>query len=160
MVKYKIILDNDGAQGLSRRKLLLSSAAGLISLFISGDDAHALTNETWNRLINGIQHDLLKIVRSYSSKVSRDPSNAKSRLILGIAYHNLARLGYEDYSDRAFEHLERAYQLSPNSNVTLAYLGSAETLQARDSWNPLTKLGKANTGIQKIDLRYNKHLKV
>ncbi|KOR31054.1 hypothetical protein TI04_02780 [Achromatium sp. WMS2] len=70
---------------------------------------------------------------------------------LGIAWHNLAVLKASGASDQALEILSQANRLNPEDMAVLAYLGSAKTLVARDSWNFITKMSQTNKGIAMID---------
>lgn len=70
---------------------------------------------------------------------------------LGIAWHNLAVLDVSGASTKARSWLEKAHASYPHDMTILAYLGSARTLVARDSWNVVTKVSNVNQGINLID---------
>lgn len=73
---------------------------------------------------------------------------------LGIAWHNLASIDngwWRAASEQAFTVLTQAQTANPNDPEVLAYLGSAQTLIARDSWNVFTKISQVNKGIALID---------
>lgn len=69
----------------------------------------------------------------------------------GIAYHNLAALNVGGASVKAIRYLKKAYERNPSDSITLAYLGSATTMSARDSWNIFTKMEEANRGFNMLD---------
>jgi len=70
---------------------------------------------------------------------------------LGIAWHNLAALEVKGASDRAQEWLRQAATAAPDDVQVQAFLGSAQTMVARDSWNLLMKKRQADEGIERID---------
>lgn len=80
--------------------------------------------------------------RSQEPKLLRD---------IGILYHNLGVEGDKKAVKEAFNYLERSCQLDPKDPLTLGYLGSTETLKARDTWNPINKIGFVKQGVKKID---------
>jgi len=69
----------------------------------------------------------------------------------GIAYHNLATLKVSGASEKAVKFLKKASDMKPTDSITLAYLGSATTMSARDSWNMFTKMADANRGFNLLD---------
>ncbi|MBI5327620.1 MAG: hypothetical protein HZB80_04945 [Deltaproteobacteria bacterium] len=99
---------------------------------------------------------LYKIIDGVEKKIHSEPSAKDSLKVLGIAYHNLAVLGMKGASDKAVEYLEKANQLSPEDYEVIAYLGSAKTMAARDSWNLFIKLSKVNDGINMMDRAVSK----
>lgn len=70
---------------------------------------------------------------------------------IGILYHNLGAAGDRKAVEEAFSYLEKSYQLDSEDPLTLGYLGSTETLKARDSSNPANKIRFVKEGIKKMD---------
>ncbi|MBI3813568.1 MAG: tetratricopeptide repeat protein [Nitrospinae bacterium] len=121
----------------------------IISLSSAGygeTDFNKLYNLTDKNSLERIIHDTEK----------SNPLDKDSLKVLGIAYHNLGRLEIKGLPDKAVEYLEKANQLSPADYEALAYLGSAKTMVARDSWNFFTKLSKVNEGINMMDRAVSK----
>lgn len=94
---------------------------------------------------------LEKIIRETEDSIKRDCFDEDKFKLLGIAYHNLGILEVRDAPDKAVENLEKAKQLSTDDYEILAYLGSAKTMIARDSWNVVTKISSTNKGINLMD---------
>lgn len=92
------------------------------------------------------ERELKQAVREYEKL---DTYDALKRS--GIAYHNLATLKIDGASEKAVQFLKRASDMKPTDSITLAYLGSATTMTARDSWNVFTKMEEANRGFNLLD---------
>ncbi len=75
---------------------------------------------------------------------------------LGIAWHNLAVLEESGAAEKAFNILKPLRKELPKDYEVLAYLGSSQTMIARDSWNPVTKISYANKGITLLDKAVSK----
>ena len=84
-----------------------------------------------------------------AEQVVADSPKAQKRL--GIAWHNLAVLEKSGAAREAYEILKPLSEALPGDYVVLAYLGSAQTMKARDSWNVFTKISEANKGIALLD---------
>jgi tetratricopeptide (TPR) repeat protein len=108
-------------------------------------------------LYNLTDKNRLKEIIVQTEKVLKNNSSDKEALkIFGIAYHNLAILEVKDASETSERYLEKATQLSPDDYEIIAYLGSAKTMVARDSWNFFTKVQNVNKGINIIDRAVSK----
>ncbi|MFQ5901439.1 MAG: hypothetical protein ACE5IH_07780 [Thermodesulfobacteriota bacterium] len=95
--------------------------------------------------------ELEEIIRDASDAIKENPSDKDNLKVLGIAYHNLGILEVKGAPTKGVEYLEKAYQLSPDDYEILAYLGSAKTMVARDSWNVITKVSQVNKGANMMD---------
>lgn len=84
------------------------------------------------------------------SQTSRDEQNAESWFRLGVAYHDLASQFGVTSGTEAVSALEKSLELR-NDSTTLAYLGSAWTLVARDATNPLLKVNGVLKGVEFLD---------
>jgi tetratricopeptide (TPR) repeat protein len=80
-----------------------------------------------------------------------NPNNLERCKILGIAYHNLAVQKVHGASEKSERYLTVYRTQYPTDNIALAFLGSAVTMAARDSWNFLTKLSEVNRGLNLLD---------
>lgn len=70
---------------------------------------------------------------------------------LGIAWHNLAVLEQSGAAQKAYDILKPLAKTLPKDYEVLAYLGSAQTMVGRDSWNPISKISAVNKGIAQLD---------
>lgn len=95
-----------------------------------------------------------EVARSSTAGVPTEEALRLKRL--GIAAHNLAVLEISGASTNAVESLTQAQSANPEDPEVLAYLGSAKTMAARDSWNVVTKVGQSNKGIAMIDKAVHK----
>lgn len=91
------------------------------------------------------------VVKEYGEILRARPDDAPALKALGIAYHNLGALKVSGAVARAVKYLEQARILLPADAEVLAYFGSARTMVARDSWNPITKLSAVPDGTKLID---------
>jgi len=94
---------------------------------------------------------LLKTLEKKKTELKENPDDVKILKSLGIIYHNLGILKIHGAPQEAVKYLRRANELMPDDYEVLAYLGSAKTMIARDSWNPIKKISYANEGIRLID---------
>ena len=94
---------------------------------------------------------LLKILKKKKAELKSNPDDIEIIKSLGIVYHNLGVLKVHKAPQEAVKYLKRVNKLVPNDYEVLAYLGSAKTMIARDSWNPIRKISYANEGIKLID---------
>ncbi len=99
---------------------------------------------------------LQSIIDKTEKVIEQNPSDKDSLKVLGIAYHNLGILKVSGSPNKSVEYLEKVKNISPADYETLAYLGSATTMVARDSWNIITKTSNVNKGINMIDRSVNK----
>ncbi len=83
------------------------------------------------------------------------PNNLDRNKTLGIAYHNLAVQNTPLASEKSERYLAVYSSKAPTDNIALAFLGSATTMAARDSWNFFTKLAEVNRGLSLLDLAVN-----
>jgi hypothetical protein len=97
------------------------------------------------------ENALKQIVEQGEKNIAINPSDKRMLKILGIAYHNLGSLKVNNAPAKAVKYLDMSLMISPDDYVVLAYLGSATTMVARDSWNFFTKLSEVNKGANLID---------
>lgn len=101
------------------------------------------------KIYNLMDREALKLtIAEIETKGGQDIASLKT---LGIAWHNLASLEVKGASGRAVETLKTASKAAPGDPETLAYLGSAMTMEARDSWNVVVKVSGVNRGINLMD---------
>ena len=91
------------------------------------------------------------VIKEYEGDLQARPNDPGALKALGIAYHNLGRLKARGAVSTAVKYLEQARAFLPGDAEVLAYFGSARTMVARDSWNPITKLSAVRDGAKLID---------
>ncbi|MCW8330239.1 hypothetical protein MD588_15620 [Photobacterium sp. SDRW27] len=72
-----------------------------------------------------------------------------------ISQYNQAAAGDKTKVDTVYQQLESLIEREGAKPVTLAYLGSAETLKGRDAWMPWTAMKYVEQGLAKIDKGLN-----
>lgn len=100
------------------------------------------------------QGDLDAMVKKSSKlqeRFNQNPSDYETLKELGVIYHDMALKDAKTYAKKAVISLEEAQKIKPEDNVTLCYLGSAYTLMAKESWNPVSKSNYVNKGIKGMD---------
>jgi len=101
---------------------------------------HNLGNVQLSEKISGLQKGL-----------DQNPTDYEALKALGIAYHIKARKDPKEYTPRAVEFLSRAYEINKKDDETMCYLGSATTMMAKTTWNPIKKMLYVNKGTGLMD---------
>jgi tetratricopeptide (TPR) repeat protein len=96
------------------------------------------------------------VIKEYEQVLRSRPNDPQALKALGIAYHNLGRLKAPGAVANAVKYLEQARALLSGNAEVLAYFGSARTMVARDSWNPITKVSAVFDGAKLIDTAVGK----
>jgi len=91
------------------------------------------------------------VIKEYGEILRARPNDPHALKALGIASHNLGAQKASGAVGDAVKYLEQARTLLPADAEVLAYLGSATTMLARDSWNPITRLSAVWEGTKLID---------
>ncbi|MBU0701223.1 hypothetical protein KKE26_08040 [bacterium] len=99
---------------------------------------------------------LQEIIRAKEDILKTQPEDIKSLKISGIAYHNLSVIGKKGICEKAFSVLTKAYEIAPQDDEILVYLGSVHTLLGRDAVFPLTRLYEVNKGCRLMDKAVSK----
>lgn len=94
---------------------------------------------------------LTPYIESAEESLDDDPDDLDALKTLGIAHHNLGSIEVSGAPSQAQDYLERVLDIDPDDQLARAYLGSATTMRARDSWNVITRVSNANRGIALID---------
>ncbi|MCP4050984.1 MAG: hypothetical protein GY730_09800 [bacterium] len=123
----------------------------LYSFFIYAPIFPSISNNLWDELFTGTKPSLEKLINDYDKNPSKEYQKSDILKIIGIAWHNLGHLGQTGAGEKSFKYLEKASKLMSDDMEILAYMGSAETLKARDDWFPISKLMGVNSGASKID---------
>jgi len=105
----------------------------------------------WHELHDLTDIQLSKKISEFQKSLDQDSSDYEALKALGIAYHIKARKDAKGYAPRAVEVLSRAYEISKKDNETMCYLGSATTMMANATWNPIKKMTYVNKGTGLMD---------
>ena len=114
-----------------------------------------LATPVWAKDWHGLQDltdvQLSEKISGFQKGLDQNPSDYEALKALGIAYHIKARKDAREYAPRAVEFLSRAYEINKKDNETMCYLGSATTMMAKTTWNPISKMSYVNKGAGLMD---------
>jgi len=124
---------------------------GLFFMISLSTLSHAETN--YGELLTILKKPELNTIIDDAEKVlEKNPDDKSSLKTPGIAYHNLATMGYEHAAKTSVMHLKKANTLYPDDALILAMLGSSTTLQGRYAKDKVTEGKKfTNKGAAMID---------
>lgn len=94
---------------------------------------------------------MVKKITKLQEHFNRNPADYEVLKELSVIYHDMALKDTKTYAKKAVNSLEEAQKIKPEDNVTLCYLGSAYTLMAKESWNPVSKSNYVDKGIECMD---------
>jgi tetratricopeptide (TPR) repeat protein len=124
--------------------LVLFLAAALLS-------APAVWAEDWHELQDMSDIQLAEKISEFQERLDQDPANYEILKAIGIAFHVKAIKDAKKYAPKAVEFLTRAREIDTKDYVTMCYLGSAFTMMARTTWNPVKKMSYVNKGTGFMD---------
>ncbi len=133
-------------------KLWWSSLTVLV--LISGAHAQSIPPSAMYGMRDG--KALRAAINEYEEILRARPNDPQAMTALGIAYHNLGAQNASGAAANAVRYLDQAKTLLPADAEVLAYFGSARTMVARDSWNPITKVSAVREGIKFLDMAASK----
>lgn len=81
----------------------------------------------------------------------RNPDDFDVIKSLGILFHTKARKDAKNYAPKAVGYLSTAYEINKKDYETMCYLGSAMTMMAKTTWNPIKKMSYVNKGTGLMD---------
>jgi tetratricopeptide (TPR) repeat protein len=105
----------------------------------------------WNDLDTMAEPELTKQITEFQRELDRNPADYETIKDLGIAYHIKSREDAKKFASKAIDMLTRAFEINKKDYVTLCYLGSATTMMAKTTRNPMKKSSYANKGIAMMD---------
>lgn len=120
-------------------------------LFIMFFSAIAVWAGDWHELQDLSDTRLSEEILKFQDKLSQDSSDYEMLKAIGIAYHIRAEKNAKKYAPKALEFLSRASEMNKKDYETICYLGSATTMMATTTWNPMKKMSYANKGIALMD---------
>ena len=113
--------------------------------------ATTVSARDWHELQDLSDTQLTEQILKFQEKLSQSPSDYEMLKAIGIAYHIKARKDAEAYAPKAVEFLSRACEMDKKDYETICYLGSATTMMAKTTWNPMKKMSYVNKGTALMD---------
>lgn len=104
----------------------------------------------WHELSSLSEVDLTKKISELQARLKENPNDYDVLKGLGIAFHTKARKE-EASIPNAVEFLTKAYEMNKEDTETMCYLGSATTMMAKTTWNPMDKMRYVNDGTALMD---------
>ena len=90
-------------------------------------------------------------IETLRGKIAENDQDFESFKQLGIVYHMKAVANAKTYAPLAVDALTRARELDKRDTEVLCYLGSATTMLAKTTFNPVKKMGFVNKGTGYMD---------
>ena len=113
--------------------------------------ATAVSAGDWHELQDLSDTQLSEEILRFQEKLSQNTSDYEMLKAIGIAYHIKAGKDAEAYEPKAIEFLSGAYEMDKKDYETICYLGSATTMMAKTTWNPMKKMSYVNKGTALMD---------
>lgn len=107
--------------------------------------------KNWRDLYDLDDAKLENEISNFKQRLKESPGDKETLKGLGIAYHIKATNDIKNYAPLAVEILTQAYEANKKDNETLCYLGSATTMMAKTTWNPIKKISYVNKGAAFMD---------
>jgi tetratricopeptide (TPR) repeat protein len=107
--------------------------------------------EDWHELQDMSDRELSGKIAEFQEKLNRNPADYETLKAIGIAFHMQAKKDVKKYAPKAVEFLRRAHESNTKDYETMCYLGSATTMMARTTWNPVKKMSYVNKGTGFMD---------
>ena len=105
----------------------------------------------WHELRDLDSGQLYEKILEFEKVLEQNPSDYNTIKGLGIAYHTKAQKDAKKFAPKAVEFLSKAHEINKNDNETMCYFGSATTMMAKTTWNPIKKTSYVNKGIALMD---------
>lgn len=90
-------------------------------------------------------------IETLKATLDQDKTDVTAAKKLGIAYHIIAQKNPKAHASKALEYLTLAFEADPSDMTVMCYLGSATSLMAKTTFNPMKKMSYANKGIALMD---------
>ena len=114
-----------------------------------------LTTAVWARDWHELQDmgdtKLAEKISEFQERLDKNPADYEMVKAIGIAFHVKAGKDAKKYAPKAVEFLTRAHEINKKDCETMCYLGSATTMMARTTWNPVKKMSYVNKGTGFMD---------
>ena len=135
------------------RKIFTPNRTAIFALvlFVMFFLATVVSARDWHELQDLNDTQLSEEILKFQEKLSQDTSDYEMLKAIGIAYHIKARKDSKAYAPKAVEFLSRACEMDKKDYETMCYLGSATTMMATTTWNPMKKMSYVNKGTALMD---------
>ena len=122
----------------------------IILILILGSSP-GFSSEKYNDFLQLNDQELSQKIPELEALLETNSDNTTLLKLLGIACHHLASEDKKKYISKAVEALTKGYNSNKQDNTCLCYLGSATTMLAETTWNPMKKMSYVNKGIGYMD---------
>ena len=130
-----------------RSRWFISALLGAMIFSLAG----SLWARDWQELNRIDSEQLSEKISELQKIVDQNSSDYDTMKGLGIAYHIKAQKDAKKYAPEAVKFLSRAYEKTKKDYETMCYLGSATTMMAKTTWNPMKKMSYVNKGAALMD---------
>jgi len=120
----------------------------VLSIFIG---AAIATAKDWHDLRKLDDAQLTRQIEVFQKQLKQNKDDYEAVKGLGIAYHFKAEKNKKKFAPKAVATLTRGYEKNKSDAELLCYLGSATTMMAQTTWNPMKKMSYANKGTSLMD---------
>jgi len=131
-----------------KQRWMISLITLLTGIFVA---IPGLGAKNWHNLYDLNEAKLENEISNLKQQLKESPGNIELLKGLGIVYHFKAMHDIKNYAPLAVEILTQAYEGNNKDNETLCYLGSATTMMAETTWNPIKKVSYVNKGAAFMD---------
>jgi tetratricopeptide (TPR) repeat protein len=107
--------------------------------------------EDWHELQDMGDRELAEKIAEFQERLNQNPADFEILKALGIAFHRKANEDAKKFAPKAVEFLTKAHEIDTKDYETMCYMGSATTMMARTTWNPVKKMGYVNKGTGFMD---------
>ncbi|MEA2014008.1 MAG: hypothetical protein U9N38_01670 [Thermodesulfobacteriota bacterium] len=127
------------------------TAIFVLVVFVMFFLATTVSAKDWYELQDLSDTQLTEQILKFQEELSQSSSNYEMLKAIGIAYHIKAAKDTEAYAPKAVEFLSKACEMDKKDYETICYLGSATTMMATTTWNPIKKMSYVNKGAALMD---------
>lgn len=120
----------------------------VLSIFIGAAVAGAKDRHDLRKLDDG---QLTRQIEVFQKQLKQNKDDYEAVKGLGIAFHFKAEKNKKKFAPQAVAMLTRGYEKNKSDAEILCYLGSAVTMMAQTTWNPMKKMSYANRGTSLMD---------
>jgi cytochrome c-type biogenesis protein CcmH/NrfG len=105
----------------------------------------------WHELQDMSDRELAEQIAEFQEKLNQNPADYEMLKAIGITFHIKANQDVKEFAPKAVEFLTRAHEIDEKDYETMCYLGSATTMMARTTANPIKKMSYVNKGTGFMD---------
>ena len=113
--------------------------------------APAVWARDWHELQDMSDIHLTQKISEFQEKLHQNQADYEMLKAIGIAFHVKAKTNAEKYAPKAVEFLSKAHEINAKDYETMCYLGSATTMMAQTTCNPIKKMSYVNKGTGFMD---------